>query len=84
MHRSGNFVEIVSDAVVNSILKEVESPAVNMNVVRLEKHPDCRLYSKGDYLRTRRMPSSWFWIMREIPYTIIYDEEVLSGRACAI
>ncbi|HZI24087.1 MAG TPA: asparagine synthetase B, partial [Chryseolinea sp.] len=37
--------EVISDAVVNTILKEIESPAVNMNVVRLEKSPRIAVYS---------------------------------------
>ena len=73
--------EVISDAVVNSILKEVESPAVNMNVVRLEKSPRIAVYSpKGDYLKDETDAVILVLDYAEIPYTIIYDEEVLSDR----
>ena len=73
--------EVVSDAAVNSILKEVESPAVNMNVVRLEKSPRIAVYSpKGDYLKDETDAVILVLDFAEIPYTIIYDEEVLSDQ----
>ena len=73
--------EVISDAVVNSILKEVESPAVNMNVVRLEKSPRIAVYSpKGDYLKDETDAVILVLDYAEIPYTIIYDEEVLSDQ----
>ncbi len=73
--------EIISDAAVNSILKEVESPAVNMNVVRLEKSPRIAVYSpKGDYLKDETDAVILVLDYAEIPYTIIYDEEVLSDQ----
>lgn len=73
--------EILSDAAVNSILKEVESPAVNMNVVRLEKSPRIAVYSpKGDYLKDENDAVILVLDYAEIPYTIIYDEEVLSDQ----
>src|SRR5687767_747785 len=73
--------EVISDAVVNRILKEVESPAVNMNVVRLEKSPRIAVYSpKGDYLKDETDAVLLVLDYAEIPYTIIYDEEVLSDQ----
>ena len=73
--------EVISDAVVNSILKEVESPAVNMNVVRLEKAPRIAVYSpKGDYLKDETDAVILVLDYAEIPYSIIYDEEVLSDQ----
>ncbi len=73
--------EVISDAVVNSILKEIESPAVNMNVVRLEKSPRIAVYSpKGDYLKDETDAVILVLDYAEIPYSIIYDEEVLSDQ----
>jgi hypothetical protein len=73
--------EVISDAVVNSILKEIESPAVNMNVVRLEKSPRIAVYSpKGDYLKDETDAVILVLDYAEIPYTIIYDEEVLTDQ----
>src|SRR5688572_2469111 len=73
--------EIVSDAVVNTILKEIESPAVNMNIVRLEKAPRIAVYSpKGDFIRDETDAVILVLTYAEIPYTIIYDEEVLDDQ----
>jgi hypothetical protein len=73
--------EVVSDAAVNSILKEIESPAVNMNVVRLEKAPRIAVYSpKGDFLKDETDAVILVLSYAEIPFTIIYDEEVLGDQ----
>ena len=71
--------EVISDAQVNRILKEIESPAVNMNVIRLEKAPRIAVYSpKGDFLRDETDAVILVLDYAEIPYTLIYDEEVLA------
>ena len=73
--------EVISDAEVNSILKEIESPAVNMNLVRLEKSPRIAVYSpKGDFLKDETDAVILVLDYAEIPYTLIYDEEVLSDH----
>ncbi len=73
--------EVISDAQVNSILKEIESPAVNMNLVRLEKAPRIAVYSpKGDFLQDETDAVLLVLDFAEIPYTIIYDEEVLGDQ----
>ena len=73
--------EVVSDANVNTILKEIESPAVNMNLVRLEKSPRVAVYSpKGDFVQDETDAVMLVLDYAEIPYTIIYDEEVLSDQ----
>ncbi|HZB12524.1 MAG TPA: asparagine synthetase B [Chryseolinea sp.] len=73
--------EVISDAVVNTILKEIESPAVNMNVVRLEKSPRIAVYSpKGDYVKDETDAVLLVLDYAEIPYTIIYDEEVIGDQ----
>jgi hypothetical protein len=70
--------EVISDAEVNSILKEIESPAVNMNLVRLEKSPRVAVYSpKGDFVKDETDAVILVLEYAEIPFTIIYDEEVL-------
>lgn len=69
--------EVMSDAAVNSVLKEIESPAVNMNLVRLEKAPRIAVYSpKGDFLKDETDAVILVLSYAEIPYTILYDEEV--------
>ena len=70
--------EVISDADVNAILKEIESPAVNMNLVRLEKSPRVAVYSpKGDFVKDETDAVILVLEYAEIPFTIIYDEEVL-------
>lgn len=73
--------EIISSAQVNFILQEIESPAVNMNVVRLEKSPRIAVYSpKGDFLKDETDAVILVLDYAEIPYTIIYDQEVLEDH----
>ena len=70
--------EVISDAEVNTILKEIESPAVNMNLVRLEKSPRVAVYSpKGDFVKDETDAVILVLEYAEIPFNIIYDEEVL-------
>lgn len=73
--------EVISDAAVNSVLLEIESPAVNMNLVRLEKSPRIAVYSpKGEFLQDETDAVILVLNYAEIPYTIIYDEEVLGDQ----
>jgi hypothetical protein len=74
--------EILSDAAVNSLLKEIESPAVNMNLVRLEKAPRIAVYSPkgGAFLKDETDAVILVLDYAEIPYTILYDEEILAGQ----
>jgi hypothetical protein len=73
--------EVISDSDVNTILKEIESPAVNMNVVRLEKAPRIAVYSpKGDFLQDETDAVITVLDYAEIPYTLLYDEEVLGDQ----
>jgi hypothetical protein len=73
--------EVISDANVNGILKEVESPSVNMNIVRLETAPRIAVYSpKGDFIRDETDAVILVLDYAEIPYTLLYDEEVLADH----
>ncbi|WP_276372214.1 asparagine synthetase B [Chryseolinea sp. H1M3-3] len=73
--------EVLSSAAVNAILTEIESPAVNMNVVRLEKSPRIAVYSpKGEFLKDETDAVITVLDYAEIPYTIIYDEEVVGEQ----
>jgi hypothetical protein len=73
--------EVISDAAVNSLLQEIESPAVNMNIVRLEKAPRIAVYSpKGNFLLDETDAVLLVLDYAEIPYTILYDEEVLGDQ----
>jgi hypothetical protein len=69
--------EVLSDAETNSILDEISSPSQNMENVILEKAPKVAVY-------TPKGKQPWddavtlVLTYAEIPFTPIYDEEVLS------
>lgn len=75
----GVFFETVSDAKARDIVDYVKSDEVNMDVVRLEKHPKIAVYAP---------PGSQPWDdavrlvleYAEAPHDIIWDEDVLSGK----
>lgn len=70
--------EALSDVKTNSILKEISSPSVNMNVVKLERAPRIAVYSpKSDLIADETDAVITVLDYAEIPYTIIYDEEIL-------
>lgn len=69
--------EVLSDAETNTILEEIASPSQNMETVVLEKAPKIAVY-------TPKGKQPWddavtlVLTYAEIPFTPIYDEEVLS------
>jgi hypothetical protein len=69
--------EIISDAQANSILAEIASPAVNYDVMKLEKYPRIAVYSP-------KSKQPWddavtlVLTYAEIPYDVIFDDEVLN------
>ncbi len=71
--------EILSDSEENSILNEISSPSQNMETVILEKAPKIAVY-------TPKGKQPWddavtlVLTYAEIPFTPIYDEEVLSDQ----
>ena len=71
--------EILSDAQANSILDDISSPSKNQDAVILEKAPRIAVYSPKD-----KQPWDDAVTMAltyaEIPYTTIYDEEVLGDK----
>ncbi|WP_370519382.1 asparagine synthetase B [Flavobacterium sp. 9AF] len=71
--------EILSDAAANSILEEISSPSQNMETVVLEKAPKIAVYTpKGKQPWDDAV--TMVLTYAEIPYTEIYDEEVLSDQ----
>ncbi len=71
--------EIVSDAKTEEILTEISSPSQNMEAVVLEKAPKIAVYSpKGNLPWDDAV--TMVLTYAEIPYTVIYDEEVLSDQ----
>jgi hypothetical protein len=73
--------EILSAAKVNEILVEIANPEVNMNIVKLEKAPRIAVYSPKSELITDETDAVILVLdYAEIPYTIIYDEEILKDE----
>jgi hypothetical protein len=69
--------EIISDAQANSILTEIASPALNYDVMKLEKYPRIAVYSpksKQPWDDAVTLVLSY----AEIPYDVIFDDEVLN------
>lgn len=68
----------ISDSEAQLIRNQVESPAVNMNNIRMDKAPRVAVYSPKNALVTDESDAVITVLdYAEIPYTIIYDEEVL-------
>ncbi len=70
--------EIIADVQSTQILTSIASPEVNQDVVRLEKSPKVAIYSPKnkqpwDDAVTLALKYA------EIPYEVVYDEEVLAG-----
>lgn len=71
--------EVLSDGQANSILDEISSPSQNMETVVLEKAPKIAVYTpKGK----QPWDDAVTLVLKyaEIPYTEVYDEEVLSDQ----
>lgn len=76
----GISVELLNDVATNSILQEIASPAVNMNVVKLETAPKIAVYSiKNELVADETDAVITVLDYAEIPYTLLYDDEVLEG-----
>jgi len=71
--------EILSDGEQESILQEISSPSQNMDAVILEKAPKIAVYTpKGKQPWDDAV--TMVLTYAEIPFTSIYDEEVLSDQ----
>ncbi|TAH39157.1 MAG: asparagine synthetase B [Bacteroidetes bacterium] len=71
--------QILADGQAASILTEISDPEVNMDIMKLEKAPKVAVYSPKSKLPwddavTLALTYS------EIPYEIVYDEEVTNGK----
>lgn len=70
--------EIISDAQTNQIITEIASPAVNYDIMKLEKYPRIAVYSP----KTKQPWDDAVTLVltyAEIPYDIIFDDEVMNG-----
>jgi hypothetical protein len=70
--------QIIADAQYNAILLEISDPQVNMDAVKLHKAPKMAVYSPKN-----KQPwddaVTLVLTYAEIPYDVVYDEEVMSG-----
>jgi hypothetical protein len=71
--------EVISDAQAAHILDEIASPDVNMDAVKLEKPPKIAVYSPKTKLPWDDAVTMVL-AYAEIPYTVIFDDEVLTGE----
>jgi hypothetical protein len=70
--------EVISDAQANQIIAEIASPAVNYDIMKLEKIPRIAVYSPKSALPWDDAVTLVL-TYAEIPYDLIYDDEVLNG-----
>ena len=71
--------EVISDAQANVIITEIASPAVNYDLMKLEKFPKIAVYSP----KTKQPWDDAVTLVltyAEIPYDVIFDDEVLLGN----
>ena len=75
----GVYAEVITDKETNLLVLKIESPSMNMNVVRLDKTPRIAVYSpKNDLVVDDSDAVITVLEYAEIPYTIIYDEAILT------
>jgi len=70
--------QALADAQVDAILQEIADPQVNMERIKLHKAPKIAVYSPKNK-RPWDDAVTLVLTYAEIPYTILYDEEVLTG-----
>ncbi|MEI6883861.1 MAG: asparagine synthetase B [Bacteroidota bacterium] len=70
--------QALADAQVDAILQEIADPQVNMDRIKLHKAPKIAVYSPKNK-RPWDDAVTLVLTYAEIPYTIIYDDEVLQG-----
>lgn len=71
--------EVIPDAKYQAIIREIANPEANMDVMKLETAPTIAVYSP----KTKQPWDDAVTLVltyAEIPYTVIYDEEVMNGE----
>jgi hypothetical protein len=71
--------EVLPDVKVTEILNEISDPAVNMDMVKLEKAPKIAVYSPKSKLPWDDAVTMVL-TYAEIPYDVIYDDDVLRDK----
>jgi hypothetical protein len=70
--------QTIADAQASAILLEISDPQVNMETIKLHKAPKIAVYSPKNKLPWDDAVTLVL-TYAEIPYDVIYDEEVISG-----
>lgn len=70
---------VISEGQAAQIITEIADPQVNMDVVKLEKLPKVCVYSPKDK-RPWDDAVTLALTYAEIPYDVVYDEEILQGK----
>lgn len=70
--------QVITDAQMAQITQEIAQPEVNMDIMRLEKAPKIAVYSPKSKLPWDDAVTLVL-TYAEIPYTVIYDEEIIRG-----
>src|SRR5258706_979046 len=77
----GIYFEKISAPQVTTLLSQVSNPSVNMDVVRLDQAPRIAVYSpKNELIADETDAVINVLDYAEIPYTILYDEEILKDE----
>ncbi len=71
--------EVLADAKVSEIVAQINDPSVNMDLVKLFKAPRMAVYSPKVGIKPSDDAVIIVLKYAEIPFDIIYDEEVLKG-----
>ena len=70
--------EVLADGQYTKILNDIANPEVNMDVVKMEKAPKIAVYSPK-YAQPWDDAVTLVLTFAEIPYDVVYDDEVLTG-----
>ena len=70
---------VIADSQYANIIREIADPEVNMEVIKLEKAPKIAVYSPKSKLPWDDAVTL-VMTYAEIPYDIIYDEEIINGK----
>ncbi len=71
--------QVIANAQSTSILSQISDPEINMDIVKLQKAPKIAVYSPPN-VQPWDDAVTLVLTYAEIPYDVIYDEEVLSGK----
>lgn len=75
----GVSIQIIADGQAAAIITEITDPEINMDVVKLEQAPKVAVYSPKNK-RPWDDAVTLALTYAEIPYDVVYDEEVIQGK----